>query len=255
MDVLSGHQRWFRTVLPPDTLLVVTREVLVGILIGLSTSMISWIGIQICLRPRLRFGQGVSAFASDHQASGFWYRIKLQNSSWLRSIVDLQLNAYVRVYGLDPQRPKKWTRIPLNMSVEGVPNLAPGENRVAALSTDDLTAATVARLKDYGFKDLADNPKRSLRDLMELGADNDEKHKTQLIVQALGSDGWSGSEYFVASPSYHIGDIKSRNFVNKPTLVGRWRKGMRTSARKAIEAYKTCRRSRDLTFETSAGSD
>jgi hypothetical protein len=180
--------------------------VLLGVGIGLVAAVVAWIFTRSLFAPRLAWSQGISRQNSDSEESASTYRIKLRNFGWLRSILELRLRAVVII---PVPQPVAVIRIPLQISIERIDYVYPGEVRVGSLDATQLSNRSLQLLESAGFIGLARNHRRTLDDLLRAHT------KAFLIVTALGLDGWSGAQHLRLSPHYTSADVVSLPFIGK----------------------------------------
>lgn len=192
-------------------------EWFIGIAVGLATSVVAWILVELLLRSRIRFSDKISRLESPHSPSGFRYRVKIQNVGLFRDVIDFQAQAAVHVQGLDRERPGTWTVIRLDMSTSARTRLRPSGNAVWSIDPSRLSDHIDRVLRDYDQIGIADRENRTLGSLLSIeGAtqrqDGEPLAEPYLRIEALATDGWSGRQSYVRSDAYRLNDILDTQF-------------------------------------------
>jgi hypothetical protein len=226
--------------------------IFIGVLTGILAAILGWVGAQSLLSPRIGWSEGISKLPHPSSPCGWNYRVKVMNIGWFRAVVDLRLQAYVVVQGLDPSRKATWLWIPLPLSMNGASSLFPGADRLAALQLDVLPTHITRRLTDYGFDSVASDPSRTLEGLLTLNS------TAYLFVSALGNDGWTGSLHYRRSVRYTVNDIREVTFDSSGDdyygrLVRGWHSWWRRRRQRTVlrRHHTSIKRHRALRFKES----
>jgi len=184
---------------------------LVGILVGLVASAITWIVSRVLLVPRLGWSDGISKRANAGSPSGYMYRIKIKNLSWTRSALDLRIRAVVIIPSLRDSAQTGLIRIPLDITTRQIDLFAPGASRIGILDVDELSGRTRQVLRDQGLLGVAEKERPTLDELLEC------REGSRLVVTAIATDSWTGRTHSQASPAYTKGDIRELLFEPFPS--------------------------------------
>ncbi len=190
-------------------------DLIVGALVGIATSIVSWLMIVHALRPKIRVSNFISrSYGHDDELE---FRIKLQNGRRWRSAVDLRLDAYVWLPGY--RRPTSNELIPIDIDGEDFVGLRPGHRKVVRLSVSPDRSPAIEDLAIAGLDVTVED---LLRAALLAGRVNatpvDEEPELRLWLAY--TDGYSG----VRRASFHrytYGDIAAVMFDERSVGRGR----------------------------------
>ncbi|MGC2424188.1 MAG: hypothetical protein WA666_07555 [Nitrospirota bacterium] len=196
-----------------------------GLIVGLFTSFFSWWILMRWLSPSITLSDNVSKTTTsipleeDDDKSGLRYRIKFENSG-SRTIVDLQIQTYVRIKGLWKTSPNIWevVHLPLNTNGEkiySIPIIRPV--RKSKLRTrlriclNHFDYCTRPMFPDH-IREKATQKTLILEDLMSCGT------STELIVVSSGYDEFTGTRK-VFMKTYYASNIIYGEFSSNSLAI------------------------------------
>lgn len=173
-------------------------QYIISTLLGVAASLAAWLLVVHGWKPRLQFSSRISKVESDDETGTWAYRVKLWNPG-RRDVVDVSFRAQLRIRGLNPRRPQNWETSHLNVSFGGhLPIVQPrGKQRHARLVRIWVDLGEFCRsVYPEVIRSKAQAGTLSLEDLLAIGSE------TAVQVIAFGSDSFSGSRRYFASPEY-----------------------------------------------------
>jgi hypothetical protein len=125
--------------------------VLLDIIIGLLLGLASWWIVARAVTPRIWISPDISKLPDESGNATFRYRVKVFNLKKLplpkKPAIDLRIDAYLSIRGIDPNRPKDWYRMTIPVGNTG--ELAYlKHNSVFRLRVHDIEPRQVARLPE-----------------------------------------------------------------------------------------------------------
>jgi len=185
---------------------------LAGFLLGILTSFLSWWLLSRYLVPRVRFSPCISKIPSEHDKSGWRYRVKFENSG-RRTIIDVECLATFRTKGRGPRHPRTWDEAMIPLGPGGVeswrfPRLRPvrvsGMRQLLTLHTSHAPAFQELTYPE-GIRKKAQDGTLLLEDVLALGT------SAELQVWVFGYDEVSGTRRLFTTV-YHATDIVEGSF-------------------------------------------
>lgn len=177
---------------------------LVGIPLGVLSSLIAWWILFHAIVPKVRYSNRIAKGDFIYSPSGTRCRIRLENFG-RRDILDVELFARLRVRGLRPEAPTTWDIVYPRIGYAKIPKLPrsgqPGSRLTLTIHPHELDDFSIKLLPDnlqtkVGTKEL------TLDELMSLGT------QSELHVYAFGYDAFSGTRRVFESPPYLLSDIQ-----------------------------------------------
>lgn len=106
---------------------ILLLQYILGIILGVGSSLVAWWVLFHCITPNIRFADGVSKTESSESPCGFVYRVKFENAG-RRTIVDLEISACLSIVGLRADRPRNREETYLPVSFQGkIPVFGPAK--------------------------------------------------------------------------------------------------------------------------------
>jgi hypothetical protein len=176
--------------------------VLVDIIIGLLLGLLSWWIVGRAVTPRIWISPDVSKLPDETENATFRYRVKVFNLRRVplprRPAIDVRIDAYLSIRGMDSTRPKDWYR--MNIPVGNTGDLAYFmRNSVFRLRVHDIEERQAARLPEQSRADIAAGAIQ-LEDLLRLGS----KSRLRVVVTAAHIYTFGRN---VAVADFHLADI------------------------------------------------
>jgi hypothetical protein len=189
---------------------------LIGLLIGLFTSFLTWWILFHAIVPKISFAKDISKLPSDDDPSEWRYRIKFANVG-RRALVDIQVLARFSIKGLTA--PGNWVTFNIPLEWNGdtkaeMPRLTKKNNRVLRLFVSHTLDLKRSTLYPTNIRDKAIAVTLTLEDLFSLGTES------SLIIWVFGYDEFSGSRKLFRSQDYQITDIKEGRFKQLEVVAG-----------------------------------
>jgi hypothetical protein len=193
-------------------------NLIIGFLFGLAANILTWWIFTHLLVPNIRFSPSISKRVRDatkNDASKFGYRIKMENSG-LRSVIDIELTARLRINWPPDYLPNAWNIINVPLEKASVypyriVRLIPASKGKHIRHTLRLLINEIADFRDIpsypaAIKRRAKKRVLSLEDILTLGPN------PSLQITAFGYDEFSGARKLFLSKEYTIDDIKEGLF-------------------------------------------
>ncbi|NTU49889.1 MAG: hypothetical protein HGA87_03200 [Desulfobulbaceae bacterium] len=178
-------------------------ELLLGIPIGIATSLVAWYILFHVIAPTVEFFPSVFKSRTRKSRCGWNYRVKFRNTG-TRDIVDLELVAKVRIRGLSQQRPSFWNAIYLPVDDSRIPKVrshrGTSKRFVILVHPSEISDSAKSALPTE-LQSKCENGTLSLEDLLNLGS------QATFQVFAFAYDSFSGSRRLFESPTFSIKDI------------------------------------------------
>ena len=175
---------------------------LVGIPLGILTSLVAWWVLFHRIVPKIEFSPDISKFY--FQNLGMKYRIKFRNSG-RRGIIDMEVFPILRIRGLNHQLPDNLFNIRLNTSLinNRISNLK--ENRVITLLPENTPKFGENIFPEY-IREKYQSKELNLEDLFKI------RNDVKLVIEVFGYDEFSGARKLFSSKPYTIKDIQYGTF-------------------------------------------
>ena len=187
-----------------------------SILLGLVGSLVGWSISQVLFGPLLAMSSKISQQSSGADPGPPRFRVRLMNTSHLRSVIDVRIEARLRLYGLDHDRPGEALILHPGTSADSEMRIRPRTAISITIDTDQLSDFARSRLRELGKQELVercDAGTLTLTELLEvrpatcveLGCTT--KHelaqtRATLHLVTISSDAWSGAQRVRVSPKY-----------------------------------------------------
>jgi hypothetical protein len=181
---------------------------LLGFLVGLLTSFLTWWILAHWIIPKIEFSKDISKLKTEDDGSGYMYRIKFINVG-RRGLIDMQVVARLLIKGLSI--PRNWVTIKIPLEWNGsykteIPKLSAKSNRIIRLF---LSSSPDLQMNSYipeVIRDKARLGKLTLEELLSLGS------RAKLTIWVFGYDEFSGARKLFKSYEYQAEDIKDGRF-------------------------------------------
>lgn len=176
---------------------------LLGIPIGIATSLVAWYILFHVIAPMVEFFPSVFKARTRETPSGWKYRVKFRNTG-TRDALDLELVAKVRICGLSKQHPSAWRAIYLPVDDPRIPKVrshrGTSKRMVVLVDPCAIPDSTKTALPPE-LRLQCENGTLGLEDLLSLGS------QATFQVFAFAYDAFSGARRLFESPTYTIHDI------------------------------------------------
>ena len=179
-------------------------SMVVGILLGVLSSLIAWWILFHYIVPRISFSAHIRKTETEDTKSRSEYRIKVKNVG-KRTMIDIELIARYRVKGVNPSRSSNWKWENLKIDSDRIPMLQPKTNRIFRIYPEQTETFKYAPYPE-NIRVKAHECTLTLEDLLGL----DETSGIQMYI--FGFDNFSGARKLFISQSYDINSIKSDLF-------------------------------------------
>ena len=177
---------------------------LIGIPIGIFTSIAAWYVLFHVISPHVEFLPSVFKSHTSENPSGWKYRVKLRNTG-NRAIVDMEIVAKVRIRGLSHQRPNFWRAVYVPIDDSRIPKVpshrGTSKRFVIILHLCEINDSARSALP-LELQSKCENGELCLEDLLSLGSE------AILQVFAFAYDSFSGARRLFESPVYTIKKIE-----------------------------------------------
>lgn len=197
---------------------------IISFLLGIICSFIVWGVLNFLIVPKVKFSENIGKIESKRFKSGIEYRFKIENSG-RRSIIDIKLQANIKIRGLRDDFPNNWTIKSIPLSRQEIVELISvkkqrkinkkakkkyGKNFVRQPLGKRVIYFNISKI-DLSFsnfpKKISDNTESIiLEDLFNLDS------KAELVISGYGYDDFSGTKKSIKSKTYKIEDIKEGKF-------------------------------------------
>ncbi len=185
-------------------------SLILGIPLGVLTSLISWWILFHKIVPKIQFSKNISKTQSVDSKSGFRYRIKLENIG-KRDILDVEIFARFKIKGVKPETPKNWSIIDLHISKNRIPIIKKNTNKMIRIYPEK----TESFQKKF-YPDLIN--KKQMNETLTMEDIFSIKEDTSLQIVLFGYDSFSGARKIFESSIYYKDNIKLGLF-NKANLL------------------------------------
>lgn len=176
---------------------------LVGIPIGIATSLAAWYILFHIIAPRVEFLPSVFKAPAPETPSGWKYLVKFRNNG-ARDALDLELFAKVRIRGFATQRANSWRAIYVSIDDPRIPKVPShrGTARRFVVVADPCAIPDSAKTGlPPELQSQCEDGTLGLEDLLNLGS------QATFQVFAFAYDAFSGARKLFESPAYTIDDI------------------------------------------------
>lgn len=183
-------------------------SILIGVFLGVFSSLIAWGIIFHMLRPKLNFSLCISKFPTKEVKSGFKYRFKLENCG-CRPIIDVKLTAKLSIQGLRPDLPLNWASMYIPLDFDGeIAKIEPGrKGGIRPLLNLKINNLDLDKdIYPLNIKNKSKSKTLLLEDIFKLGS------KSKLQIIGFGYDIFSGARSIFESKSYTSKDIEESIF-------------------------------------------
>ena len=189
---------------------------IIGFLAGIVTNLLVWWALFHVIVPKIQFSPFISKLPTtvpDSDNSGFRYRFKMRNGG-RRGIIDVELNATLRIEGLTKRKNFELIGIPLTTDgerrarINRLPRVRPGVKaaRVYRLYINSVEELSNRSIYPEHIRRKAEERALTLEDLLVLG---DEAY---LQIAAFGYDEFSGARKLFLSKYYMLSHVKTGEF-------------------------------------------
>lgn len=217
-----------------------------GVAGGLLTAVIAWVLVHWVWTPTILWSEkiGIRPRAAGDVRRDF--RVKMKNASRIRRVVDIRVQAYVTIGGLEQLGKDTLLIVRLRASAEDVAHLYPQQNRVITLELGELTPVAERRLREVGKQSFLDLKDPSLRDYFRINPG-----RVKLRFVALVVDGLTGVLHVRESKAYTEEDLQYGPFADETDSLNKFNRRWAQRVRRRINGHHARRARRDSSLQMS----